>query len=271
MVPFHIWLPEAHVEAPTLGSVLLAGILLKLGIFGLMRLSIPVFYLAAIKLSPWIMSFTGFGALYISFISLSQLDLKRVIAYSSVVHMNISILGLFALNFAGISGALLSSLSHSFVSAALFILIGFLYDRTRQRSLLYFRQLGSNLPLLGIMFFFFLLANMSIPLTAGFPGECLMLCGLFRLTFTLSIFGILVIGISVLFSLWLMHRIVFGNVSSFIFYKLKDLTLSEGILISNLFVLVFIFGIRPCFFIYLGRDTVLLLSTTLARTFILYY
>ena len=180
MIPVHIWLPEAHVEAPTAGSVILAGILLKLGTYGFLRFSIPLFPYASIYFTPLVQTLSVLAIIYSSLTTLRQVDLKKIIAYSSVAHMNFVTLGLFTLNLQGVEGGLLLMLAHGVVSPALFLLIGSLYDRHKTRILRYYGGCGRTMPLFSLMFLFFTLANISLPGTGNFVGEFLVLTGAFQ-------------------------------------------------------------------------------------------
>lgn len=178
IAPFHIWLPEAHVEAPTIGSVILAGLLLKLGSYGLIRINLFLFPLASNYFAPFVISLCGLSALYASFATIRQIDLKKIIAYSSIVHMNLMIIGLFCNTYLGFAGAILCMLSHGLISPALFFLVGFLYERTGSRLFRYFSGLVHLLPVYSTIFIFFVLANVSFPGTFGFVGEFLLILGL---------------------------------------------------------------------------------------------
>lgn len=191
MFPFHIWLPEAHVEAPTVGSVLLAGILLKLGVFGFLRFSITLFPAASIYFSPLIYLLSVLGIIYASLTAIRQTDMKRIIAYSSVAHMNMVTLGIFSFNIIGIEGAILQSLSHGFVSGAMFLLIGVLYDRYHSRFLYYYGGLTQTMPIFSAFFLLFTLANIALPGTSSFIGEFLLLLGIFKTNTLISILSAL--------------------------------------------------------------------------------
>ena len=180
MIPVHIWLPEAHVEAPTSGSILLAGVLLKLGTYGLLRFLIPVFPLATIYFLPLVYMLCIIGIIYGSFTTLRQIDLKKIIAYSSVVHMNFALIGLFSLTLEGIQGSIYLMLSHGIVSGALFLCIGCLYDRYHTRILNYYSGLVITMPIFSIVFLIFTLANIAFPGTSSFVGEFLIFLGIFQ-------------------------------------------------------------------------------------------
>lgn len=180
MIPVHIWLPEAHVEAPTSGSVVLAGILLKLGGYGLLRFLIPVLPEATDFFLPLVLTLSVVSILYSSLTTLRQIDLKKIIAYSSVAHMNVGLLGLFSLNVQGIEGALVLMIGHGIVSSTLFLLVGVLYDRHHTRLVRYYGGLTQVMPAFSAFFLFFSLANMGLPGTSNFVGEILVFIGLFK-------------------------------------------------------------------------------------------
>jgi proton-translocating NADH-quinone oxidoreductase chain M len=214
MVPVHIWLPEAHVEAPTAGSVILAGILLKLGTYGFLRFSIPLFPQATLYFTPFILTLSVIAILYTSLTTLRQIDFKKIIAYSSVAHMNFVTIGLFSYNLQGIEGSILLMLSHGLVSSALFLCVGALYDRHKTRLVHYYGGLVTTMPVFSSVFLFFTLANMSLPGTSSFIGEFLILLGAFQkntLIATLAAIG-MILGAA--YSLWLFNRLVFGCLNS---------------------------------------------------------
>ncbi|XP_057548616.1 NADH-ubiquinone oxidoreductase chain 4-like [Amaranthus tricolor] len=222
MVPVHIWLPEAHVEAPTAGSVILAGILLKLGTYGFLRFSIPMFPEATLCFTPFIYTLSAIAIIYTSLTTLRQIDLKKIIAYSSVAHMNFVTIGMFSLNIQGIGGSILPMLSHGLVSSALFLCVGVLYDRHKTRLVRYYGGLVSTMPNFSTIFFFFTLANMSLPGTSSFIGEFLILVGAFQrnsLVATLAALG-MILGAA--YSLWLYNRVVSGNLKPDFLHKFSD-------------------------------------------------
>ena len=189
MIPVHLWLPEAHVEAPTSGSVILAGILLKLGTYGFIRFSLPLFPKACFFFTPLIYTISCVGIVYTSFTAIRQTDFKRIIAYTSIAHMNLVILGIFSFTNIGLEGAIMQSLSHGFVASALFIIIGVIYDRYRTRIVQYYGGLSITMPLYSGFFLFFTMANISFPGTSSFVGEFLILIGSFKVNTTISFLG----------------------------------------------------------------------------------
>lgn len=248
MFPFHIWLPEAHVEAPTVGSVLLAGILLKLGVYGFIRFSITLFPEASLFFSPLVYLLSIIGVLYASMSAIRQTDLKRIIAYSSIAHMNLVTIGIFSFNVLGIEGAILQSVSHGFVSGGMFLLIGVLYDRYHSRFLYYYGGLVHMMPIYATFLLIFTLANIALPGTSSFVGEFLILAGIFQtniITSILSALGVILCGA---YSLWLYNRIIFGNLKTEYTVKFKDMELREFIVLIPLFILIFFMGIYSPFF-----------------------
>lgn len=180
LIPFHVWLPEAHCEAPTAGSVILAGILLKLGGYGFIRFSIGLFPESCAFFSPFVQTISVFGVFYASLTTLQQVDLKKIIAYSSVGHMALVTIGIFSFNFEAMFGSILLMLSHGIVSSALFISVGFLYEKHQTRVLKYFGGLVHTMPLFSCFFVVFTLGNIGLPGTSSFVGEFLVLIGIFK-------------------------------------------------------------------------------------------
>lgn len=243
--PFHIWLPEAHVEAPTVGSVILAGILLKLGIYGFIRYNLTLFPDASLFYSPIVFLICILGIIYASCNAIRQTDLKRIIAYSSIAHMNLVVIGIFSFNLIGLDGAILQSISHGFVSGALFFCIGILYDRYHSRILHYYSGLIHYMPLFGFFFLAFTMANIALPGTSSFVGEFLLLLGIFKNNTTAAFFGTLGCILSSIYALWLYNRVVFGNIKSQYLINFLDLNKIEFFILSVLFILVILFGIIP--------------------------
>lgn len=245
MVPVHIWLPEAHVEAPTAGSVILAGILLKLGTYGFLRFSIPMFPEATLYFTPFIYTLSVIAILYTSLTTIRQVDLKKIIAYSSVAHMNFVTIGMFSLNLQAIEGSILLMLSHGLVSSALFLCVGALYDRHKTRLVKYYSGLASTMPMFAIFFLIFTLANMSLPGTSSFIGEFLVMVGVFQrntLIATLAAIG-MILGAA--YSLWLYNRVVFGAWKPNYINKLADLNRREVLMLTPFVFGIFWMGIYP--------------------------
>lgn len=246
--PFHIWLPEAHVEAPTVGSVLLAGILLKLGVFGFFRFNLTLFSDASLYFSPLVYLLSILGIIYASLTAIRQTDMKRIIAYSSVAHMNMVTLGLFSFNIIGLEGSILQSLSHGFVASGMFLLIGILYTRYHSRFLYYYGGLVHTMPLFSTYFLIFTLANIALPGTSSFIGEFLLLLGIFQKSVITCFFSALGIILCGAYSLWMYNRIIFGNLKIDYTIKFEDLTRREFIVLLPLLVFIFIIGFYPSIF-----------------------
>jgi proton-translocating NADH-quinone oxidoreductase chain M len=214
MLPVHIWLPEAHVEAPTAGSVLLAGILLKLGSYGFLRFSLPLFPEANFYFTPLVYTLAILGVIYTSLTAIRQTDFKRIIAYTSVAHMNIVMIGIYSFNIIGLGGSILQSVSHGFVSSALFLVIGVVYDRFHTRLIKYYSGLVHIMPLYAIIFLFFTMANIALPGTSSFVGEFLILTGSLKENTTVTFLGATGMILGGAYSLWLLNRVIYGNLKT---------------------------------------------------------
>ena len=249
MVPVHLWLPEAHVEAPSAGSVILAGILLKLETYGLIRFSLPLFPQASFFFTPLVYTIAVIGIVYTSFTAIRQTDFKRIIAYTSIAHMNLVILGIFSFNNIGIDGAILQSLSHGFVASALFLIIGVVYDRYRTRLVQYYGGLASVMPIYTFIFLFFTLANISFPTTSSFVGEFLILIGSFKVNTTISFLGATSVVIGGAYALWLFNRIAYGNIKIQYTNKFTDVSFREFIVFLPLILGTITVGIYPNIFL----------------------
>jgi NADH-ubiquinone oxidoreductase chain 4 len=244
IVPFHIWLPEAHVEAPTAGSVLLAGILLKLGIYGFIRYSIPLFPIGSIYFLPLIYTIALISILYSSLVTVRQIDLKKIIAYASIGHMNFVLLGLFSQSIEGLMGSMYIMLSHGFISSGLFATIGILYDRHHSRIIYYYRGLTNVMPLFSFFFFILNLANASFPGTASFIGEFIILFPLLKLNPFIGILTTFSLLFSSLYSIWLINRIIFGSLTIYI-NKFNDLKFREISILILFTTIIIYFGLFP--------------------------
>lgn len=249
MLPFHVWLPEAHVEAPTAGSVLLAGVLLKLGGYGILRFCLPMFPDASVYYTPLVYTMSVMAIVYTSLTTLRQVDLKRIIAYSSVAHMNYVTIGMFSLNMQGLEGSMLLMLSHGIVSSALFLCIGVLYDRHKTRLLRYYGGVVQMMPIFATLFMLFTLANISLPGTSSFVGEFLVLIGAFNSNTTVAFLATTGIILGAAYSLWLYNRVVFGNLRVEFIHSFYDVTKREFYVFLPLVLLVFIMGIYPDLFL----------------------
>lgn len=245
MIPFHIWLPEAHVEAPTAGSVLLAGILLKMGTYGLIRFSLPMFPEATVYFQPLVFTLSMIGIIYAACTTIRQVDLKKIIAYSSVGHMNYVTLGILSNNLYGLEGSIYLMLGHGFVSSALFLCVGLLYERYHTRVVLYYGGLIFGMPLFGCVFLFFTLANVSLPGTSNFIGEILVLAGVFNVHFVSAFVGAVGAILGAVYAIWLYNRVLFGEVKVLHLTKFSDLNRKEAFLMINLIVIIVLTGIYP--------------------------
>jgi len=245
MVPVHLWLPEAHVEAPTAGSVILAGVLLKLGTYGFLRFSFPLLPEACFYFTPFVYSLSAIGVVYASFTAIRQTDFKRIIAYTSVAHMNLVMVGLFSFNVIGIEGAILQSLSHGFVASALFLIIGVVYDRHHTRMVKYYGGLVHTMPLYVSIFLFFTMANIGLPGTGSFVGEFLILIGSFKtntIIATISATGMIIGGC---YSLFLFNRICYGNLKTQYFEHYLDISKREFLIFFPLILGTLVMGVYP--------------------------
>lgn len=245
MVPAHIWLPEAHVEAPTAGSVLLAGIIQKLGGYGQLRYSQVLFPDACAYFKPFVFTQGLIGIQYSSIACLAQIDIKKVIAYSSIGHMNASVQGLFTNSVAGISGSVFFMISHGLISSALFQLIGVLYDRYHTRTIFYYRGIALFMPLFTLQFLIFSLANIAFPGTSSFIAEFLTYLGCLEINPFLAILATTAIIQTPCYALWFYHQIVYGRHSNFIPHIANDLTLKEFNVLLPLLVFTFVQGQFP--------------------------
>jgi len=259
MFPFHIWLPEAHVEAPTIGSVLLAGILLKLGVYGFLRYSLTIFFDASYFYIPLIYTLSLIGIIYASLNAIRQTDLKRIIAYSSIAHMNLIVLGIFSFNILGIEGSILQSISHGFVSGALFLLVGIIYDRYHTRLLFYYGGLVHTMPIFSSIFLFFTMANIALPGTSSFVGEFILLIGIYENNIFICALSAVSVVLSGAYSLWLYNRVNFGNLKYNYTGLYKDLNLKETIIFIPIIIFVLLLGVYPNFFLkFINMSTITL-------------
>ncbi len=245
MWPVHTWLPDAHVEAPTAGSVILAGILLKMGGYGFLRFSLPMFPLASADLAPLVFALSVIAIIYTSLVALMQEDVKKLIAYSSVAHMGYVTMGIFAMNQHGIQGAIFQMLSHGLVSGALFLCVGVVYDRMHTREIAAYGGLVNNMPKYAVAFMIFTMANVGLPGTSGFIGEFLTLLGIFQVNTWVAFFATFGVILSACYALWLYRRVIFGALEKDSLKALLDLSRREKAILYPLVALVIFYGVYP--------------------------
>jgi NADH-quinone oxidoreductase subunit M len=245
MWPVHTWLPDAHVEAPTAGSVVLAAILLKMGGYGFLRFSLPMFPLASHDFAPLIFTLSAIAIVYTSLVALMQEDIKKLIAYSSVAHMGFVTMGIFAGTTQGVAGGVFQMVSHGIVSGALFLCVGVVYDRLHTREIAAYGGLVNRMPLYALVFMVFTMANVGLPGTSGFVGEFLTLIGTFKVSIPTATVATLGVILSAAYALWLYRKVVFGVFDKPSLVGIKDLTLREGIILAPLVILTILFGVYP--------------------------
>ncbi len=245
MWPVHTWLPDAHVEAPTAGSVILAAILLKMAGYGFLRFSLPMFPLASEYFTPLIFALSIIAIIYTSLVALMQEDMKKLIAYSSVAHMGYVTLGIFTFTKQGIEGSIFQMISHGLISAALFLCVGVVYDRLHSRMISTYGGLVSYLPKYSFLFIVFALAGLGLPGTSGFLGEFLVLTGSFQKNYLVAMLATFGVVLGAAYMLWLTKRVIFGETKNDQIKKLKDVNRSEMIMLGLLALLVILFGFYP--------------------------
>jgi NADH-quinone oxidoreductase subunit M len=245
MWPVHTWLPDAHVEAPTAGSVILAGILLKLGGYGFIRFSLPMFPLASSFFTPLIFTLSAIAVIYISLVALAQIDMKKLVAYSSIAHMGLVTMGTFAVTSEAVQGAMIQMLSHGLVSGALFLCVGVLYDRLHTHEIARFGGLVERMPAYAFVFMVFTLANVGLPGTSGFVGEFLILLGTFRVSTLYCTLAATGMFLGVAYMLYLYRRVIFGTITRADLRGMLDLSPREKAVFAPLLVLVLWMGFYP--------------------------
>ncbi len=245
MWPVHTWLPDAHVEAPTAGSVILAGILLKMGGYGFIRFSIPMFPDASMYFAPMVFALSVIAIVYTSLVALMQEDMKKLIAYSSVAHMGFVTMGLFSLTPQGIEGAMFQMISHGLISGALFLCVGVIYDRMHTREIKAYGGLVNRMPLYGVAFLLFTMANVGLPGTSGFVGEFLTLIGAFQANFWVAFVATSGVILSACYALWLYWRVMNGPLVKPELQAIQDLDRREVLLLAPLGILVIYYGVQP--------------------------
>ncbi len=244
MWPVHTWLPDAHVEAPTAGSVILAAILLKMGGYGFLRFSLPMFPAASHDYAPLIFTLSVVAIIYTSLVALMQEDVKKLIAYSSVAHMGFVTMGIFALTPQGVAGGIFQMISHGIVSGALFLCVGVVYDRMHTREIAFYGGLVNRMPVFAAVFMVFTLANVGLPGTSGFVGEFLSLIGTFKANNAVATFATLGVILSAAYALWLYRKMIFGNLKPAL-VGIKDMGWREILIFTPLVALTILFGVAP--------------------------
>ena len=245
MWPVHTWLPDAHVQAPTAGSVVLAAILLKMGGYGFLRFSLPMFPVGSYILTDFILWLSAIAIVYTSLVALVQNDMKKLIAYSSVAHMGYVTIGIFAANRQGIDGAIFQMLSHGFISGALFLCVGVIYDRMHTREIDAYGGLVNRMPAYALVFMFFTMANVGLPGTSGFVGEFLTLVGIFKVNTWVALVATSGVVLSAAYALWLYRRVMMGDLIKEALRTIQDMSIRERAVFTPLILMTLILGVYP--------------------------
>ena len=255
MFPVHTWLPDAHVEAPTAGSVILAGVLLKMGGYGLLRFSIPLFPVASYVFMDFVFVLSVIAIIYTSFIAIAQEDIKKLIAYSSVAHMGFVTMGIFTFTEQGIQGAIFQMLSHGLISSALFLSVGVVYDRMHTREISVYGGVVRKMPIYASFFLVFTMANIGLPGTSGFVGEFLTLIGAFKVDIYVALFATTGVILSAVYALWLYKRVFLGQIINDKLNVLEDISSRELFILAPFVLLIILFGFYPNMIIELTAES----------------
>ncbi len=245
MVPVHTWLPDAHVEAPTGGSVILAAVMLKMGAYGFLRFNLPVLPDASHELAIYMVVLSLIAVVYIALVALVQTDMKKLIAYSSISHMGFVTLGFFVFNIQGIEGAIVQMISHGFVSGALFLCVGVLYDRLHSRKISTYGGVAHTMPIFAAFVMLFSLANVGLPGTSGFVGELLVIIGAFQVSAIYAVIAALTLIFGAAYTLWMYKRVIYGKVTSEAVAGLKDISAREIVVLASVGFFVLLIGVWP--------------------------
>jgi NADH-quinone oxidoreductase subunit M len=255
LFPFHTWLPDAHVEAPTAGSIILAGVLLKMGTYGLMRFNLPLFPETSLAAAPYVMALAAVGIVYGALVAMVQPDLKKLVAYSSVSHLGFVVMGIFAFTDQAMQGALYQMLNHGISTGALFLCVGLIYERRHTREIMEFGGVATPMPQYSTMFVIIALSSLGLPLLNGFVGEFLILLGTFSSRLvpyarTFAVIGATGVILSAVYLLWMLQRVLFGETTKPANAELQDLNFREKAALVPLVALALIMGIAPMFFLH---------------------
>ena len=245
MWPVHTWLPDAHVQAPTAGSVVLAAILLKMGGYGFLRFSLPMFPVASDMMAEFVMWLSVIAIIYTSLVAMVQEDMKKLIAYSSVAHMGYVTMGIFVANQQGVDGAIFQMISHGFISGALFLCVGVIYDRMHTREIDAYGGLVNRMPAYAAIFMLFTMANVGLPGTSGFVGEFLTLIGVFQVNTWIAVLAATGVILSAAYALWLYRRVVFGDLIKESLKSITDMSTRERLIFAPLIVMTILLGVYP--------------------------
>ncbi|MGE5399884.1 MAG: NADH-quinone oxidoreductase subunit M [Ignavibacteriales bacterium] len=259
LFPFHTWLPDAHVQAPTAGSVILAGVLLKMGTYGILRFCLPLFPQSAVKFAPYISVLAVIGIIYGALVAMVQKDMKKLVAYSSVSHLGFVVLGIFALTTEAVQGSVIQMVNHGLSTGALFLLVGMIYDRTHTREISHYGGIAKIVPLFSVALMFATLSSIGLPGLNGFIGEFLILLGSFKSpvlnSWGFSIFAATGVIFAAVYLLWMYQRVVFGEVKHQNLYSLKDLNTKEMLILIPIFVFIIWIGVYPSTFLKLSEKS----------------